>query len=187
MIKGKKITLIPAALADRQNIYDWCFHCETTQCHSGPPDYPNVPIRSFAEFYEDYADYFFTGAQPEKGLGFLIVHKGEAVGFISHCAFHLQPHKSELDIWLNSEAHCGKGFGTDAVLALADYLTETLGIRECIMRPSVKNARAVASYKKAGFAESDMPPSGYLGVEYLERCGDGDYGDGETALLVRRV
>jgi len=187
MIKGEIIQLVPATLDDRQRVYDWCFHGETTKSHSGPPDYPDVPIPTFEAFYESYADYFFTGSEPAMGRGFLIMHEKMPVGFISYCSFHLKQSKTELDIWLNAEAHCGKGFGTDAIVSFAEELGRTLGIREFIMRPSIKNTRAVASYKKAGFSESDMQPEDYLLSEYVPLYGDGDYGAGNTALLVKRL
>jgi len=186
VIRGKQVSLVPAKLEDRQAIYDWCFHGETTKSHSGPPDYPNVPIPTYDAFYDEYADYFFTGSRPKDGRGFLIMQNGEPIGFISYCAFHLKPRKAELDIWMSCEKHCGKGFGTDAVTALADWLKENLAVRECIMRPSKKNKRAIAAYKKAGFEESDMPPTNYLLEEYLSLYGDGDYGANETALLAKR-
>ena len=187
MIKGTIIDLTPATLDDRQKVYDWCFHSETTKSHSGPPDYPESPFPSFDEFYDDYADYFFIGAAPADGRGFIILHGGEAVGFISYCSFHLKQHKSELDIWMNLEANCGKGFGTDAIISLAAYLGETMQVREVIMRPSLKNLRAIRSYKKAGLEESNQVPGDYLLDKYLSVYGDGDYGAGETALLTKRI
>jgi len=51
MIKGHKIDLLPASPEDKENIYNWCFHSETTKSHSGPPDYPNNPILTYEEFY----------------------------------------------------------------------------------------------------------------------------------------
>ena len=187
MIKGNIIDLVPATLDDRQKIYEWCFHSETTKSHFGPPNYPNVTIPSFEEFYEEYAPYFFTGTSPADGRGFMIVHDGEPVGFISYCSFHLKPKKSELDLWMNLEVNCGKGFGTDAIISLSDYLISAMGISEIIMRPSRKNTRAIRSYKKAGLEESDMQPGEYLLDEYLSVYGDGDYGEGETALLIKRT
>jgi RimJ/RimL family protein N-acetyltransferase len=184
MIKGNIAELIPAALNDRRSVYDWCFHCETSKSHCGS-DYPDVVIPDFEEFLEDYVEYFFTGAELEKGRGFLIVHEGERVGFISYTCFHLKPQKAELDIWLNSEKHCGKGFGTDAISSLCEFLSESQGIREFIIRPSVKNERAVKSYEKAGFKRSDAPPEDYLLEEYVSIYGDGDYGKEGTVLLVR--
>jgi diamine N-acetyltransferase len=54
-IKGDKVNLIPASLDDKQKVYEWCFHSETTKTHSGPPDYPENPIATYEEFYESYS------------------------------------------------------------------------------------------------------------------------------------
>ncbi|MCL2616888.1 MAG: GNAT family N-acetyltransferase [Defluviitaleaceae bacterium] len=186
MINGNKVTLIPATLDDRRNVYEWCFHSEVTKWHAGPPHFPNVDIPTYEEFCEDYMDYFFTDEEPEKGRGFIITHDDEPVGFISYTAYHLKPRKSELDIWMNREAFCGKGFGTDAITSLMKFMGSTMGIREFIMRPSVKNSRAISSYNKAGFEESDAVPEDYLLAEYVQVYGDGDYGEGESVLLVRQ-
>lgn len=187
MIKGNKTELIPATLADRQKAYEWCFHSETTKSHSGPPDYPNTPILSFAEFCDKgYDEYYFTGARPEDGRGFLIAEGGEPVGFISYSSFHLKPSVSELDLWMNSEAHCGKGFGTDAVIALGDFLNRTMGIAQLIMAPSRRNKRAIRAYEKAGFQKTDKPMTDFLLDEYASLYGEGDYGTDETYIMVKR-
>ncbi len=189
MIKGSKVELTPATPEDKQRVYEWCFHSETTKSHAGPPDYPNAPIAASEEFFDaetGYAPYYFTGERPEDGRGFIITHNGEAVGFVSYSSFHLKKGMAELDIWMNSEANCGKGFGTDALVALGDYLNKALGMRELIMRPSIKNARANRSYAKAGFIASGKQPDEYLLPECVALFGDGDYGD-ESALLVRSL
>ena len=79
MIKGDKIKLIPAILSDRQKVYEWCFRSETTKSHSGPPNFPNIPIATWKEFCDDYEDYFFTGSDLNKGRGFLISHDDDIV------------------------------------------------------------------------------------------------------------
>jgi diamine N-acetyltransferase len=56
-----------------------------------------------------------------------------------------------LDIWLRSEAVCGRGYGSDALVALTCHLRETLGLTEFIMRPSRRNERAIKAYARAGF------------------------------------
>ncbi len=189
MIQGNLIELHPAALEDKRRVYEWCFHSETTKSHAGPPDYPNAPISSWEEFFDDkegYADYYFTGEKPEDGRGYLITRGGEAIGFVSYSCFHLKKGWAELDIWMNSEAHCGKGYGTDALIALGKHLNRALAVQKAIMRPSIKNARANRSYAKAGFLPSDMRPGEYLRDEYVEAFGGGDYGD-ESALLVKTL
>ena len=186
MITGKKITLIPATLGDRQAIYEWCFHSETTKSHIGPPDYPDMLIPTFQEFCDDYEDYYFTGVAPRDGQGFIISHDKTPVGFISYASSHLKPHISELDIWMNCEANCGRGFGTDAIVALGDYLNQTMGVCELIMAPAAKNVRAIQCYQKAGFEVSSKPMCDYLLEEYISQYGGGDYGEDETVVLVKR-
>ena len=190
MINGKLITLVPTTLEDRQNVYDWCFQSETTKSHSGPPDYPENPIPTYEEFCTDdnggYTEYYFTGEKPGDGRGFIIEFGGKAVGFISYCAFHLKPFISELDLWMNSEANCGRGFGTDALIVLGDYLHDAMGIRELIIAPSRKNTRAVRSYQKAGFVPTDKHMSEFLREKYVSLFGGGDYGEAGTLIMVRR-
>ena len=189
VIKGKIVELTSAVLSDRQNVYNWCFHSETTKSHSGLPDYPEAPIATPEEFFDSssgYADYFFDGTQPEKGRGYIILFDNLSVGFVSYSSFHLKQGLSELDIWMNYEANCGKGFGSDALIALGKYLNENMGIDKLLMRPSIKNERAIKSYMKAGFEKSNMLPIEYLLEEYVELFGSGDYGTGGDVLLVKK-
>ena len=188
MIHGDKIDLIPATLDDKQRVYEWCFHSETTKSHSGPPDYPEHPIATREEFFDEgYADYFFTGSELKNGRGFLISFGGEPVGFISYCSFHLKPLIAELDIWMSSEANCGKGFGVDAIVSLGAYLKKNMDFCQMIMRPSVRNTRAISAYRKAGFIPSDKSPGDYLLDEYMPIYGAGDYGEGGDLLLVKHM
>lgn len=190
MLKGDKIELIQATLNDRQKIYEWCFQSETTKYHAGPPNYPNNPIPTYEEFCTSddggYTEYYFTGAKPKDGRGFLIVNGDETVGFISYCTFHLKPAIAELDIWMNAEANCGNGFGVDALISLSDYLNKEMDIRELIIAPSIKNTRAVRAYEKAGFKKTDKAMSEFLLDEYVTLFGDGDYGADETVILVKQ-
>lgn len=190
MITGERIRLVPATLADRQRIYDWCYHSETTKSHFGPPNYPDMPLPSYEEFYASddggYTDYYFTGAKPGDGRGFLIVSGDETIGFVSYSAFHLKPGIAEIDIWMGAEASCGSGLGTEALIALGDYLNRELGLRALIIAPSIRNTRAIRAYEKAGFIKTDQPMCAFLADGYAAVFGQGDYGAAETAILVKR-
>jgi RimJ/RimL family protein N-acetyltransferase len=186
LITGNKISLVPATLDDKQIVYEWCFHSETTKSHSGLPDYPENPVPSYDEFYESYRDYYFTGSNPNGGRQFFIVYNGEPIGCISYSAYHLKPGIAELDNWISSEANCGKGFGTDAIITLSNYLHKTLGFHTMIMGPSVRNQRAIRAYEKAGLVKTDRPMSEFLLDEYIPLYGDGDYGKDGTVVCVKR-
>lgn len=58
---------------------------------------------------------------------------------------------TDVDIWLRSEADCGKGFGSDALRTLTDYLNKEFAVTRVAVSPSARNHRAIAAYKKAGF------------------------------------
>lgn len=187
IIKGAKIELIPATLDDRRKVYEWCFLSETTKSHSGSPEYTEIPIPIYEEFCDEYyEEYYFTGDRPKDGRGFLILHDGEPIGLISYCAFHLKPSIAELDIWMRSESNCGKGFGTDALIARGDFLNKTMGFCMLIIAPSSKNVRAVKSYEKAGFKKSGIARRDFLLDEYVSLYGDGDYGINGTVNLLKR-
>ncbi|MDR1726183.1 MAG: GNAT family N-acetyltransferase, partial [Bacteroidales bacterium] len=153
-------------------------------------DFPDIPIPTFDEFYASdgsgYEAYFFTGEKPLSGRGFIIRDGENPVGFISYCNFHLTQGISELDIWLSCEANCGKGYGTDALVSLGDYLHEKMDINTLIIAPSGKNTRAIRAYEKVGFQRTDLPMSAFLRSEYISLYGEGDYGADGTVILVKK-
>lgn len=185
MIKGNLVELVPASLDKRHDIYNWCFNADTSKYHAGE-EFQSIEIPTFEEFCEDYEDYYFTGEKIDHGRGFIIVADGVEVGFTNYACLHLKPYMAELDIWLNSEKHLGKGYGVDAITALCDYLHSQLGVKELILRPSRKNEGAVKSYKRAGFEEADITPSYYLLDEFVDVYGSGDYGEEETVTMIKR-
>jgi diamine N-acetyltransferase len=145
---------------------------------AGPPLYPEVPVPTWKDFCADYVESFFDGSRPHEGGSFIIEHQGRPVGHISYDCRHLTPGQAELDIWMCDVSCCGKGFGNSAINALCNYLHSTIGVREVIMRPSARNLRAVAAYKRAGFRVLNLPS-----VEVANRYGPSEYDD--TVIMQR--
>ena len=143
----------------------------------GPPEFPEAPTPTWEQFCADYQDYFFDGSRPEVWRSFIIEHAGEAVGHINYqidaqCSF------AELDIWMRDSSCCGHGWGSAALCILCDQVRATLGIREFILRPSARNARAIKSYERAGFERHAMSDA-----QMQERYGPGEYRD--TVVMQR--
>jgi len=161
-IKGKKISLRPACFQDRKNIYDWLANSDITSCMLGPPHFPDNPIPTWEEFVDDYNPLFFSDDDPSSGRSFIIIANDEDVGHINYNEVDRENSRVELDIWLKSSAYCNKGYGTDAILTLVDYLSKTLGCRKFIIAPSARNDRAVRSYEKAGFVRSEDIPENFI-------------------------
>ena len=143
MIKGKIVTLRPATKSNRKTIYQWLIHWTNLT--------PNNKKPSWEEFCNDYKDFFFDGTQQNVGRCFLVFVDENPVGHINYHT--LCPHykHTELDIWMSNDNNCGRGYGSDALNILCNYLFKKFGIDEFIIRPSAQNKRAIRAYQKAGF------------------------------------
>lgn len=148
----------------------------------GPPLYPERPIPPPELQGEGYEPHYFDGSAPEFGRCFLILADGEPVGQVSYNDIHASEgrRRVELDIWMRSEACCGKGYGTDALDALCRHLHERFGVVEFLVQPSARNPRAIRAYEKAGFARLDVP-----GNAARELWGPADYPD--SVYMVRTM
>jgi diamine N-acetyltransferase len=177
MIRGSLVTLRPATLDDRRSVYEWMAQSEVTPSMMGPPVYAEAPIVTWDEFCADYVEHFFDGSQPEVGRSYIIEVDGAAVG---HLSYDLAARWAELDIWLCAEGLCGRGYGSDALVALTRHLQETLGLTSFIMRPSQRNQRAIHAYARAGFVQLPLTTA-----EQAAIYGPGDHDD--TVVMLKTM
>ncbi len=154
-ITGKTVVLRPATLDDRQPIFDWLTNSDLTKFMMGPPVYPDSPIPTWQEFLNDYKEYFFDSSRPQMGRCFVIEVNSEPVGQINHDKISIADHSTELDIWLKSSKYINKGYGTDAIVALCNFLIDKFECKKFIIAPSRRNVAAIRTYEKAGFIETD--------------------------------
>lgn len=180
MIRGRLVTLRPAHEGDRRSVYEWLAESEVTRSMMGPPHFPENPVPTWEEFCADYVPAYFDGTRQHVERSYIIEVDGEAVGHVSYSDVDRTHGLAELDIWLRSEAVCGRGYGSDALIALTGHLQETLGLTEYILRPSRRNERAIASYARAGFVLLPLSND-----EQAARYGPGDYPD--TVVLCKSM
>ncbi len=159
LLAGKRVTLRPATLAERPLIYQWAACSDSTAAMIGPPTFPDNPIPTWEEFCADHKDHFFDGSAPELGRCYLILVNDEPLGQVYYNDIDVYDGKrrTELDIWMRSEADCGKGYGSDALLTLCDYLAAHWAVTEFLLQPSARNPRAIRAYEKIGFRRLDLP------------------------------
>jgi RimJ/RimL family protein N-acetyltransferase len=105
---------------------------------------------------------------------------GESVGQVNYEIRDNPARHAELDIWLRSLADTSHGYGSDALVALTDHLSRSLGVDTFLIRPSARNPRAIRAYQKAGFIVVPMSAR-----EQVDRYGAGEYED--TVVLVKHV
>lgn len=180
------IELRKATLEDRRKAYDWLYYSDFSRFLYQLEGYTAETLPSYDKFKADYKNYYFDGSQPEKGRCFIIVrndnHKQEDIGIISYTSIHLLEKITEFDIWLKSLRCAGHGYGTQALMKLAEIVKD-LGYEKVIIRPSKHNIRAIKSYRKAGFKEKEFNPQDYYRVEYIEELAEGDYGPGGDVFM----
>jgi len=161
-------------------VYEWLAESDATQAMMGPPLFPDVSPPTWEEFCADYGEHFFAGSRPEVEMSYIVEVDGVAIGHVNYEVMGSAPRTAELDIWLRSEGDCGRGCGPDALRSLTRSLAKTYGIREFILRPSARNARAITAYAKAGFRRLSLSPE-----QQTETYGSGDYAD--SVVMRRRL
>lgn len=99
-------------------------------------------------------DYLGRHDGDEIVQSFIILRRDVPIGYIQ--AWNDEPLIGGIDIVLIPDVH-GRGYGPDAVRALARYLHDELSWRRITIDPSVRNLRAIRAFEKAGFiAQSEM-------------------------------
>lgn len=166
--------LRPASLDDRRTAYEWLVASDATPMMMGPPQFPDHPIPRWSEFCADYTDRFFCPEKDGFGRLFVICAERREVGCISYDGLENWRGIAETDIWIGSSADWGHGWGSQAIRELSSHLLRHPEVDYLIMRPSRRNARAIAAYQKAGFAFYDsaihqLPESALsTGLDYAD-------------------
>ncbi|WP_029906087.1 GNAT family N-acetyltransferase [Prevotella sp. 10(H)] len=185
------ISLRYSTIGEKRKVYEWLCLSDTTPTFMGDPYFPDHPIPTWEEYLDDFEDFYFIEDEKEKGSVMIIENDGEEVGCVCHSSFHLKQECAELDIWMKSEACCGKGFGTTALKMLIEHLQVELRKTKFIIRPAERNIRAVKAYEKAGFRrvvnKEATHKEYYLSDDYLNKYGEGDYGSESTATMTIEI
>ena len=146
----ERLTLRPAALQDRKMVYGMLACSEATSQMMGPPDYSDHPVPDFAEFCADYDEEAFSPGGDFRI--YIMVADGKDIGVIH---YWLNGQVAEIDMWIGSREHWGQGYGSAAIGLVADRLRSETCARSMIIRPSARNRRAIAAYRKGGFEPYD--------------------------------
>ena len=150
-LESAVVLLCPATLNDRRKVYRWLTTSDATPMMMGPPQFSDHLIPTWKEFCADYSDRFFCPAVDGFGRLFVIRATEREIGCISYDGLENWRGIAELDIWIGSSADWGHGWGSLAIRELSGRLLCHPAVESLILRPSRRNARAIAAYQKAGF------------------------------------
>ncbi len=144
--QGMPFKLRPARLEDRPVVHEMLARSDATAQMMGPPDYCDHPVPSYGEFCEDYDEEAFA---PEGEFRiFMMELDGRDIGVIH---YWLNGAVAEIDLWIAGRNDWGQGYGSSAIRKVAAVLKEETPAKTMIIRPSARNRRAIAAYRKAGF------------------------------------
>lgn len=144
------VKLRPAREADRQKVYEWLARSDATAQMMGPPTFADHPVPSYDDFCDDYDKEAFA---PEGNFRmFVICADDEEVGVVH---YWLVDRIAELDLWIADRRHWNRGTGSTALSRVAEMLGNDELADQLIIRPSARNVRAIAAYRKAGFEDFD--------------------------------
>ncbi len=185
----KMVQIVEATFDDRKKAYNWLFNSDFSDFLIKLEGYTRDTLPSYEDFTGEYWDFFFDGSQPENGRCYKIIdnQNNEEVGFIYYMSFHTKEGVAEIDAWLKSLEYTGKGIGPSAINKLVEKLNKEMGFHTFFIRPAKENTRAVNSYKKAGFKETELIPEKYYKPEFIEEYRKSGYGEGKDIFLVKTV
>jgi len=145
-----KTDLRPAVIEDRPYLYQSMACSDATPEMMGLPRFPDHPVPDYPTFCEDFDDAAF--ADEGSSRPFIITTAGRDIGA---ACYTIRGRFAELDIWIAARRDWGQGHGIRALEQLITLLDAAGLIDGAIMRPSARNARAIAVYRKAGFVLFD--------------------------------
>lgn len=151
-MRGDKVTLRPFTENDPELFYHWATQSDATPFWYGKLYGDIVPSKE--KFFSNWKSYYFDGSKPKLGRCFLILVKDIPIGQINYNK--LDQNSTELDIVIGDSKNWGKGYGSDAMKTLTNYLFDE-GVREVWVFVLKRNPRAIKMYEKAGFVAKLHP------------------------------
>lgn len=181
LLKTERLDLLFATEEDRVLLFQMAYE---------DPEVYQSGVRTKDDFtlqdvMEEDTEYF--NEQPGYNKNILISKDGAIIGYCSYSFNNATTSNFELHIFFRSNNYTGKGLGTHTLESLIRYLHETYKVNAFVMRPWIRNTRAVKVYKKVGFIEpTNFDIKDYYDSIMLESNSEGYYGE-ETENMVYTI
>ena len=145
MIKGKRVVLCNKRMAHARNEYRWGSDEELARLDAAPP-----LIVPYSKYYMDYADEIRHS--DSSGHSFAIeTHDGIHIGNCGYYSVDEVKSEVEVGIIIGNRDYWDKGYGTDAVRTLVDYIFQNTTFKRIYLKSLEWNTRAHQCFRKCGF------------------------------------
>jgi RimJ/RimL family protein N-acetyltransferase len=161
-ISGTKIRLREKRLADAWEDYQWRTDPELAELDAAP-----ILRTTFSEYL--YTLAYEIGYSLSHGILMAIeTLDGKHIGNCSYYNVSEDNSDAELGIMIGNRNYWDRGYGTEAVAALLNYIFSTTSLKRIYLKTLESNLRAQKCFQKCGFT-----PFGYL------------YKDGHSFMLMQ--
>ena len=151
MIKGKIVRLRPKTMEDAENDYRWQTDPELSDLDAITP-----LSLSFADYLIEYRDMLKHSSEFRRQLA-VDTSEGQHIGNCVWYNIDRVGREAEVGIMIGERDYWNKGYGTDTMLALVDYIFRHTNFKRVYLKTLEKNLRAHKSFQKVGFI-----PNGHL-------------------------
>jgi len=145
MIVANKVILREKSLADARDDYTWETDPELTQLDAAP-----LITTTFSQYLSVYVNQL-RSPLPTSHRFAIDTLDGKHIG---NCTFYNISEtrgEAELGIMLGNRDYWHKGYGTDAVTTLVNYIFSQTNIRRLYLKTLESNNRAQKCFQKCGF------------------------------------
>ena len=146
MITGNKVILRDKSLSDVRNDYAW-----QTDPELAFLDATMTMDVSFAEYLLDYAQQIRNTNHASRRFAVTTL-EGKLIGNCSYYHIDEASGEAEVGIMIGDRDYWDKGYGTDAVIALLDYIFRQTDLRRVYLKTLDWNLRAQRCFQKSGFS-----------------------------------
>lgn len=156
-IDGNLVRLREKKMTDARNDFRWQSDAELARLDA------TAPLRlPFSVYLLDYSIEMRSPAFKRFPLAVETLAEGKHIGNCTIYDIDEKKQEAQFGILIGDRDYWGKGYGTDAVIAVSDYVFHTTTICRLYLKTLEWNARAQASFTKSGFTPvGQMQRGGY--------------------------
>jgi len=144
-ISGQKVILRDKTLLDAHDNYSWQRDPELVHLDAAP-----MLTLTFQEFLIDFAYELHHPSSTNRRFAIETLD-GSHIGNCGYYNLDRSRNEAELGILIGNRAYWSKGYGTDTVTTLLDYLFRQLNLKRVHLKTLHSNIRAQKSFRKSGF------------------------------------
>ena len=155
-IKGEKVILREKNIKDLSDDYRWRTDSELSELDATAPIYI-----SFDNFSRQFHEEIFYGSLSSKRLSIDNIEK-KHIGNCMFYGFDSYRQQAELGIMIGDRNYWGKGYGTETVKLMLNYIFTETNLNRIYLHTLASNERAKKSFSKCGFTEvNEVKKGGY--------------------------